>query len=97
MDEDRVRIFVSGATSVIAIERCVKRGTQTRNMLNPTIAEHGGRVFKTTGDGLPAVFPSVVEAVRCAVRIQEESFLQLGSRARTSSRPAHLTAVRRRR
>jgi class 3 adenylate cyclase len=40
-------------------------------VVDPTIAEHGGRVFKTTGDGLLAAFPSVVEAVRCAVRIQQ--------------------------
>ncbi|MET0916984.1 MAG: adenylate/guanylate cyclase domain-containing protein, partial [Burkholderiales bacterium] len=40
-------------------------------VVDPMIAEHGGRVFKTTGDGLLAAFPSVVEAVRCAVRIQQ--------------------------
>jgi adenylate cyclase len=40
-------------------------------VVDPAIAEHGGRVFKTTGDGLLAAFPSVVEAVRCAVRIQQ--------------------------
>ncbi len=40
-------------------------------VVDPAIAEHGGRVFKTTGDGLLAAFPSVVEAVRCAARIQQ--------------------------
>lgn len=40
-------------------------------VLAPAIAGHGGRVFKTTGDGLLASFPSVVEAVRCAARIQD--------------------------
>ncbi len=42
-------------------------------VVDPAIAEHGGRgrVFKTTGDGLLAAFPSVVEAIRCAVRIQQ--------------------------
>jgi TolB-like protein/class 3 adenylate cyclase/Flp pilus assembly protein TadD len=43
---------------------------QRTTVVDPALAAHGGRVFKTTGDGLLVVFPSVVEAVRCAVRIQ---------------------------
>ncbi|HUS96818.1 MAG TPA: adenylate/guanylate cyclase domain-containing protein [Hyphomicrobiaceae bacterium] len=39
-------------------------------LIGPKIAQYGGRVFKTTGDGLLAEFPSVVDAVRCAVTIQ---------------------------
>ena len=39
-------------------------------VLDPGIARHGGRIFKTTGDGLLAEFPSVVAAVRCAAEIQ---------------------------
>src|SRR5262249_12875559 len=35
------------------------------------IAEHRGRVVKTTGDGLLAEFSSVVDAVRCAVDVQQ--------------------------
>ena len=34
------------------------------------IAEHSGRVVKNTGDGMLAEFPSVVDAVRCAVELQ---------------------------
>ena len=41
-----------------------------RALLDPKIAEHGGRIVKTTGDGLLAEFPSVVDAVRCAVELQ---------------------------
>src|SRR5579883_586224 len=41
-------------------------------VMDPAIAAHGGRIVKTTGDGLLAEFPSVVEAVECAVRIQRE-------------------------
>src|SRR5262245_10439713 len=40
-------------------------------VLDPKIAEHFGRVFKSTGDGLLAEFPSVVNAVSCAVAIQQ--------------------------
>ncbi len=41
-----------------------------RALVDPKIAEHGGRIVKTTGDGLLAEFPSVVDAVRCAVEVQ---------------------------
>src|SRR6516164_6497641 len=43
-----------------------------RELVDPTIAEHRGRIVKTTGDGLLAEFASVVDAVRCAVEIQRE-------------------------
>ena len=41
-----------------------------RERIDPTIARHNGRVFKTTGDGLLVEFASVVDAVGCAVAIQ---------------------------
>ena len=39
-------------------------------LVDPKIAEHHGRIVKTTGDGLLVEFPSVVDAVRCAVEMQ---------------------------
>src|SRR6516164_7539488 len=39
-------------------------------LVDPKIEEHRGRIVKNTGDGLLAEFPSVVDAVRCAVEIQ---------------------------
>jgi adenylate cyclase len=42
-----------------------------KEYINPCIAEHRGRIVKTTGDGLLAEFASVVDAVRCAVAFQE--------------------------
>jgi class 3 adenylate cyclase/pimeloyl-ACP methyl ester carboxylesterase len=39
--------------------------------IEPQVAEHGGRIFKTTGDGFLVEFPSPVEAVEAAVAIQE--------------------------
>ena len=41
-----------------------------RELVDPKIAEHRGRVVKNTGDGFLAEFSSVVDAVRCAVEIQ---------------------------
>src|ERR1700746_1551020 len=40
------------------------------DLFDPTIAVHGGRVIKTTGDGILIEFRSVVDAVRCAVEVQ---------------------------
>ena len=42
-----------------------------RELVDPKIAAHHGRVVKTTGDGLLAEFASVVDAVRCAVEVQQ--------------------------
>src|SRR5712672_1768162 len=41
-----------------------------RALVDPKIAEHHGRIVKTTGDGMLVEFPSVVDAVRCAVEVQ---------------------------
>ena len=41
-----------------------------RELLDPKIAEHKGRIVKTTGDGLLVEFSSVVDAVRCAAELQ---------------------------
>jgi TolB-like protein/class 3 adenylate cyclase len=41
-----------------------------REVVDPPIAAHGGRIVKTTGDGLLLEFPSVVDAVRCVVEVQ---------------------------
>jgi adenylate cyclase len=39
-------------------------------LVDPKIREHRGRIVKTTGDGMLVEFPSVVDAVRCAVEVQ---------------------------
>src|SRR5215469_14583807 len=41
-----------------------------RQLVYPKIEEHRGRIVKNTGDGMLVEFPSVVDAVRCAVEIQ---------------------------
>jgi len=41
-----------------------------KELVDPKITEHRGRIVKTTGDGILVEFVSVVDAVRCAVDIQ---------------------------
>jgi class 3 adenylate cyclase len=41
-----------------------------RELIDPKISEHRGRLVKTTGDGILIEFPSVIEAVSCAVAVQ---------------------------
>ena len=42
-----------------------------RELVDPKIAEHHVRIVKTTGDGVLVEFASVVDAVRCAVEVQQ--------------------------
>jgi TolB-like protein len=42
-----------------------------RKVTDALVAKHGGRIVKTTGDGLLLEFPSVVDAVECAVAVQD--------------------------
>jgi adenylate cyclase len=45
--------------------------TAHRRMMDPLITEHGGRIANTAGDSVLAEFPSAVDAVQCAVTVQE--------------------------
>src|SRR6201991_4068434 len=54
-----------------------EEGTHTRvkrierDLIEPSITEHHGKLVKTTGDGFIAIFDSPVEAVRCSIVIQQ--------------------------
>ena len=41
-------------------------------LVDPTIAAHRGRIVKTTGDGMLVEFASAVDAVTCAMAVQEK-------------------------
>ncbi|WP_074131957.1 adenylate/guanylate cyclase domain-containing protein [Bradyrhizobium sp. NAS96.2] len=43
-----------------------------RDVIDPAIATHGGRIVKTTGDGILVEFASAVSAVTCAMAVQSE-------------------------
>jgi len=46
------------------------------DLIDPTIARHNGRVVKSMGDGLLIEFNSVIDAVRCAIEVQEAMAFQ---------------------
>ena len=52
-------------------EETLRRLASYRQVTDDFIARSGGRIFNTAGDAVLAEFPSAVEAVRCAIDIQE--------------------------
>ena len=52
-------------------EETLRRLASYRSVTDDFIARSGGRIFNTAGDAVLAEFPSAVEAVRCAIDIQE--------------------------
>ena len=65
---------ISGYSRLMQID---EEGTHTRvkrierDLIEPSIIEHHGKLVKTTGDGFIAIFDSPVEAVRCSIVIQQ--------------------------
>ena len=53
-------------------ERTLADLKTSRERIDTLISKHGGRVFNTAGDACLAEFGSAVEAVRCAISIQED-------------------------
>jgi adenylate cyclase len=51
-----------------------------RNLIDPTIEQHGGRIVQTGGDSLLIVFDSIDGAVRCAVKVQQEVHIHDGDK-----------------
>lgn len=83
MAEERVqrRLAAIMATDVVGYSRLMgedETGTLTAlkqhraSLIDPTIAEHQGRIVKLMGDGMLVEFGSVVDAVECAVSIQRD-------------------------
>jgi adenylate cyclase len=68
-------------TDMVGYSRLIgldEEGTITRQkahreeIIDPKISAHGGRIVKTTGDGLLVEFASIVDAVKCAVEVQKD-------------------------
>ena len=65
-------------------ERTLARLRALRSdLIDPTIALHPGRVVKRTGDGILVEFRSVVDAIRCAIEVQND-MVERNPSARTS-------------
>jgi len=63
---------VAGYSRLMGLDEVGTAGTlrEHRAVTDALVAEHGGRIVKTTGDGVLLEFPSVVDAVECAVAVQ---------------------------
>src|SRR5438270_4005631 len=61
------RLIGSDEEGTLASLRAVRR-----EVIDPSIAEYRGRIVKTTGDGMLVEFQSVLDALRCAARVQRE-------------------------
>jgi TolB-like protein/class 3 adenylate cyclase/Flp pilus assembly protein TadD len=59
------RLMATDETGTLAALKALRR-----ELIDPRIAEHGGRIVKLMGDGALVEFASVVDAVECAVAIQ---------------------------
>ena len=67
----RTRLFVLSDVRLLREGLVLALSRQSSALLvGSSDEEHRGRIVKNTGDGLLAEFPSVVDAVRCAVEIQ---------------------------
>jgi adenylate cyclase len=53
------------------VDTIARQKAHRTQLIDPQIAKHNGRIVKTIGDGLLAEFPSVVDAVSCAVEVQQ--------------------------
>jgi class 3 adenylate cyclase len=64
---------IAGYSKLVAEdeEETLRRLASYRSVMDDFIARAGGRIFNTAGDAVLAEFPSAVEAVRCAIDIQE--------------------------
>src|SRR6201986_3969116 len=61
----------SGLVGAAEEETQTRLQAHLRELVNPKIAERRGRIVKNTGDGFLAEFASVVDAVRCAIEVQQ--------------------------
>src|SRR5688500_18248662 len=76
MDRKLAAILAAHVVGYASLMERVEKGTHERltagrkELFEPEIARHHGRIFKLMGDGLLAEFASVVDAVECAVSLQ---------------------------
>ena len=79
MAEDRRRLAAVLAADVVGYSRLMEQDesdtlatlkARRKEVLEPLVAQHQGRIFKTMGDGVLVEFDSAVNAVQCAIDLQ---------------------------
>ena len=90
MERHLAAILIADVVGYGHLSQIDEEGTRTqfqddmKAIFEPSIAEHRGRLVKTMGDGLLVEFHSVVDAVRCAIEIQQQK-----ARKYTLAAPEH--------
>src|SRR5262245_55323455 len=77
MDRRLAAILIADVVGYSRLSQRDEAGTGTRiladlkEIFEPRFSEHQGRLVKSMGDGLLVEFPSVVNAIRCAIDVQK--------------------------
>ena len=96
MDREQRKLAAIVAADVVGYSRLMgldEEGTlgalrgHRKELVDPALAEHGGRIANTAGDSMLLEFPSAVEALRCMIAIQE------GMTARNSGSPVPASPI----
>ena len=81
MVEDRRKLVAAMYADMVGYSRLIglddagtlnRLRTLRKDLIDPAIEEHGGRIVQTGGDSLLIVFDSIDGAVRCAVKLQQQ-------------------------
>ncbi|MBB3454735.1 adenylate cyclase [Rhizobium sp. BK313] len=78
MERRLAAVLIADVVAYGRLSQIDEEGTRMRfqadlkDVFEPTIAQHHGRLVKTMGDGLLVEFQSVVDALRCAVDVQQQ-------------------------
>ena len=82
MERHLAAILIADVVGYSRLSQIDEEGTRFRfqrdmkDIFEPQIAEHSGRLVKTMGDGMLVEFHSVVDALRCAVEVQQQKAKQ---------------------
>lgn len=78
MERHLAAVLIADVVGYSRLSQIDEEGTRARfqtdlnEVFQPSITEHHGRLVKTIGDGILVEFPSIVDALRCAVEIQQQ-------------------------
>lgn len=82
MDRRLAAILMADVVGYSRLSQIDEEGTRRRfienlrEIIEPKIVQHGGRLVKTMGDGLLVEFASIINAIRCAIDVQLAEILK---------------------